>query len=252
MSKSLMNFSYQLQSESTTQKTTQGKINGWLSNYPKLLDALFEIAYFTGKANELESPEGDFYAFGHHILLRFPYTIRATCVLIEKGFYFEAVSLVRNLYESFFQLRYFHKHQDKIMAHVTKYRVKFKPMFEEIAPGYYDEIYGKQLSEFARGGFASLLFRVKYISADAGETIMGNKYDEIECTYLLNQIVPILYGILNYVPVLFPQYLPLVPKSTESKRKESIAWLEKAMSDHIADRPESKKLYDLVGPLIRC
>jgi hypothetical protein len=196
------------------------KINEWITNYSKFLDALFEVSYFTGKAKELESPEGYFYAFGHHILLRFPYTIRATCILIEKGFYFEAVSLLRNLYESFFQLRYFHKHKETIGTHITLSRVKFKPMFEEIAPGFYKEIYAKQLSEFAHSGFSSLIFRVKYISAEAGETTMGSKFDEMGCTYSLYQIVPIFFGILNYVPILFPQYSTLVSKLTETKRIE--------------------------------
>jgi len=247
----LMNFDFQVASEDKTQETTRGKIKNWIFNYPKLLDALFEVAYFTGMAKKIESPEGDFYAFGHHILLRFPYTIRATCVLIEKGFYFESLSLVRNLYESFFQLRYFHKHQDKITNHVTNRRIKFKTMFEEIAPGYYDEIYGKQLSEFAHGGFSSLLFRSHYDSPDSGKILMGNQYEERGCTYSLNQVVPILYGILNYIPILFPQYPKLVQESTEKKRKESIDWLERSMNIHMDSKPSSKKFYDLVSPLIR-
>lgn len=250
MCNELMNFKYQVESEAATWETSKEKISIWLSNYPRLLDALFELTYFTGKAKEIDSPEGYFYTFGHNILLRFPYSIRATSILIENGFYFEAISLIRNLYESFFQLRYFHQHQDKINMHVVERRVKIKTMFENIAPGFYTEIYGKQLSEFAHGGFASAIFRMHNVTTEGGEIIMGNMYDELRCTYLLTLVVPVVYGILNYTPILFPQYLTLAPVNTEIKRREAVAWLEKVMRDHIAEKPTSKKFYDLVHPLI--
>jgi hypothetical protein len=250
MADRLMSFNYQIESEAVTQETTYKNFNGLLSKYPKILDALFEINYFIGKANEVESLEGYFYAIGFHILKRFPYTARATCMLIEKGFYYEVISLIRNLYESFIQLRYFHNHPDMIRSHIIDHRIKFRTMFDEIAPGFYVEIYGKQLSEFTHSGFSSAIFRTNYTSPDVGETTMGNKFDKIYCTYSVNLIVPILLGVLNFVPVFFPQYLSLVPNDTEIKRKESIEWLSKAIKDHIAEKPISKNFYDLVTPLI--
>jgi hypothetical protein len=31
-----------------------------------------------------------------------------------------------------------------------------------------------------------------------------------------------------------------------------MTWLEKVMKNHLAGKPESKRFYDLVKPLIRC
>jgi hypothetical protein len=251
MSSDLMSFAYQVESEKTTQELTFEKLNIWFTNYPKSIDALFEVSYFTGNAKETESLEGYYYAFGHNILLRLPYTIRATSILIEKGFYYEAISLVRNLFESFIQLRYFHKHKDKINLHVLKQRIKLKTMFEEIVPGFYNEIYGKVFSEFAHGGFASNIFRVQYKSAEVGETIMGSNFDEMKCSFILNQVSLILFGILNYIPIMFPQYSFLVPKETETKRIKSIAWLDDLMIKQKSAKPGTKEYYELVDPLVR-
>ncbi len=107
------------------------------------------------------------------------------------------------------------------MAHWTKkHRVRIKTMFEEIAPGFYDKIYGKELSEFAHSGIASSMFRTKYISPEVGETTMGSKYDESGCTYSINKIIVIAFGVLNYVPILFPQYSDLVEETMEIKRRQ--------------------------------
>jgi hypothetical protein len=246
-----MNFAYQLNSEEITLRTTEVMIPVWFSNYPLCLDALFEVAYFLGKADDATSPEGHFYTLGYQTLVQLPYTVRATCVLIERGFYFEAVLLVRNLYESFFQLRYFHNHKSSILAHWTKKpRIRIKTMFEEIAPNFYDWIYGAELSEFAHSGVGSSVFRTKYSSPEVSETIMGSKYDEAGCSYSINKIITIVYGVLNYIPILFPQYLDLVEETTENKRKEALAWLDFVMREHLASKPEAKEFYDLVNPLL--
>ena len=251
MSKELMNLRYQLLSEASTQEITQQQIPVWYLQYPTVLDSLFEVAYFIGSAKDATSPEGHFYTLGYQTLIQFPYSSRATCILVEKGFYFEAVSLVRNLYESFFQLRYFHKYQNSIMAHWTKkHRVRIKTMFEEIAPIFYDRIYGKEFSEFTHSGLASSIFRTRYAAPEIGETTMGSKYDEAGCTYSIHKIIVILYGVLNYIPILFPQYPGLVTETTEAKRKESLAWLESFMKEHLVEKPEAKEFYDLVNPLI--
>ena len=141
MPSNLMDFEYQIQSEGITERITDQRLHGWLTKYPDFLDALFECAYYTGNPDVIESPEGFFHSFAHNILLRFPYTVRATCLLIEKGFYFESVSLVRNLYEALFQLRYFNNHKDLLKSHVVERRVKFKVMFETVAPGFYKTHY---------------------------------------------------------------------------------------------------------------
>ena len=91
MPKKLMDFKIPVDSEESTQETTIYKIPVWFSYYPTLLDTLFEVAYFIGATEDATSPEGHFYTLGYQTLVQFPYSVRATCILVEKGFYFEAV-----------------------------------------------------------------------------------------------------------------------------------------------------------------
>jgi len=252
MPNNLMNFNHQVNSEEITQEVTKLRIPAWFLRYPDLLNALFEVTYFIGKTDDATSPEGHFYTLGYNTLIQFPYTIRASSILLEKGFYFEAIILVRNLYESFFQLRYFHKHKDAIFGHWTikKNKVLFKQMFDEIAPGFYQKIYGEQFSQFAHSGVSSSMFRTTYSSPEVGETTMGSNYHELGCMYTINKIIVILYGALNYVPILFPLYSSLVTDETEHKRKEALIWLESVMKADIEEKPEIQEFYDLVHPLI--
>lgn len=249
MRNNLFNLNHQIRSELSTQLTTEQKIPVWYANYPKVIDSLFEVAYFIGGTKDATSPEGHFYSLGHQILVQFPYTIRATCILIERGFYFEAISLIRNLFESFIQLRYFHNHKEIIMPHVFGKRITFKVMFEEIVPGFYDDIYN-QFSIYAHSGMSSSIFRIKYSTSGHGETTLGSEFNELGCSYAINKIVVILFGILNFVPILFPQYHSLVTNSTEIKRKESLAWLDSIVKADIEQKSEIKEFYDLVNPLI--
>ena len=95
-----------------------------------------------------------------------------------------------------------------------------------------------------------LIFRVKYESAAVGETTMEvNTMNG--CSFILNQVTLILFGILNYIPIMFPQYSSLVPTETETKRIESIAWLDEQMLKQRSVKQGTKEYYDLVDPLVR-
>ncbi|MBI4811016.1 MAG: hypothetical protein HY800_06175, partial [Ignavibacteriales bacterium] len=111
MARNLMSFKYLLVSEKATLKQSSHHVGGWISTYPTFIDCLFETSYFTGISDAPDTPNGSFHAFAHHDYLRIPYTIRAISLLIESGYYLEATVLLRNLYEVFVQLRYFHAHK---------------------------------------------------------------------------------------------------------------------------------------------
>ncbi len=141
-------------------------------------------------------------------------------------------------------------HKNLLKSHVLERRVKFKVMFDEVAPGFYESLYKRDLSEFAHNGFASVMFRVNYISSESGRTTMGSEFSEDFCSYATNQLVVIIYGILNWIPNYFPKYTELVHKDTESKCKEALTWLKESMDQHITMKPVSKSYYEIVNPLI--
>ena len=246
----LMNFKYLIQTEDLTRTETTSQLREWFLKYPEFIYVLFEATYFTGDVESPESLEGSFHGFAHHLLLRYPYTVRAAINLLESGYYYEAISLVRNMYEVLIQLRYFSNHKDKLNQHVLGRRIKFRVMFDEIAPEFYEMIYGMQLSEFAHGGFSSLIFRANYSSPTKGIITMGCKYDATFFSYSFNQIFSAVSGIISFLPEFFPKFLSFAPSEVLHKRMQALKWLSAAREAHMKVNPKSKEYYKIILPLI--
>ncbi|MGA3243627.1 MAG: hypothetical protein ABSE41_03355 [Bacteroidota bacterium] len=246
-----MDFRYLFHTEIDTQKATERELHGWLTKYPEIINVLFHAAYFTGRVDDPQSADGTFQAFAHHHLLRFPYTVRAAAILLESGYYLETVSVLRNMYEVLVQMRYFHRHKDQVMAHALRQkRVRFRTMFDEIAPGFYDPMYARLLSEYAHGGLGSMIFRTSYSAADKGTTLMGCHFDADLCTFSLNQISVVLCGWLTYIPIFFPAFPTNAPRDLLGKRQSALDWLREGMDQHVKMKPITKEFYDLVEPII--
>ncbi len=250
MTQKFMDFQYLIHTESEIHQATDRELHGWLTKYPEIIDVLFHAAYFTGKVDDTQSADGTFHAFAHHHLLRFPYTVRAAAILLESGYYLETVSLLRNMYEVLVQMHYFHRHKDQVMAHALRQkRVRFRTMFDEIAPCFYDLMYGL-LSEYAHGGIGSMIFRTSYSAADKGTTIMGCQFDADLCTFSLNQIAVVLCGWLTHIPSFFPAFSMSAPKDLLDRRQSALDWLREGMGQHMKMKPVTKEFYALVEPII--
>lgn len=242
----LMNFEYLLQTESETIKISHDEHPGWFKYYNELLNCLFQVVYFVGEEKEVESDDGYYMTFAHNLLLKLPYTIRAVSVLTERGFYLESALLVRHILEVFVQLRFFNKYKGKLNKHILKKkRITFKTMFNEFNPILYSTMYFA-LSDATHGGFGSSVYRTKYKSANEGTTIMGSEFQEKFSNYIINQLIPLSYGILNFIPVFFYKYKDLVPNDIESNRKSVLKDLKKMMDS----LPKSKIFFNDIKPLI--
>ncbi len=199
-----------------------------------------------GEEKDIESDDGYYMAFSHSQLLKLPYTIRASSILMERGFYLESALLVRNILEVFVQLRFFNNHREKLNDYVLKKkRIPLKIMFDEFSTKLYSKVYFV-LSEAAHGNFGSAVFRTNYKPTNLGTIIMGSIYNEIFSNFLLNQLIPLIYGILNFIPVFFNQYNDLVPSIIDSNRESLITKLKSMMESD----PKSTKVFEDIKPLI--
>ena len=107
--------------------------------FPKAIDSLFKVCHFLGPVNskDVESAEGQLFAFCYYHYLQFPYTIWSIFEPAMKGSYLEAMVLYRHMVEIFIQMKYFHCFPDKFPDHWkgTK-RVRFRRMFDQFSKGY--------------------------------------------------------------------------------------------------------------------
>jgi hypothetical protein len=241
-----MNFGYLLKTESETVKVSNDKHPGWFSYYEELINCLFQVAYYVGEEKDVESDDGYYIAYAHNQLLKLPYTVRSVSILLERGYYLEAALLVRNILEVFVQLRFFNKYRNRLNKYVLKKdKITLKTMFSEFNPELYSQMYSA-LSEAAHGGFGSIVYRTAYKSATNGETIMGSVFNEIFSNYLLNQLIPLIYGVLNFIPVFFRHYKNLVPTDIELNRTSALNVLKEMMDSP----PKSEEFLKDIQPLI--
>jgi hypothetical protein len=241
-----MNFDYLLQTESKTFSTSHLKHPRWFEEYDELLNCLFQVVYFVGEEEDIDSDDGYYMAFAHNQFLKIPYTIRAISILTERGFYLESAQLVRHMLEVFVQLRYFNKYRDKVNKYVLKkQRIQIKTMFYEFNPELYSKMYFA-LSEAAHGNFGSSIYRTSYKSATEGTTIMGSVYNEMFSNYILNQLIPLVYGLINFIPIFFRYYKTIAPKNIEENRQSILEKLKYMMNT----KPKSEEFLNDIKPLI--
>ncbi len=242
----LMSFEYLLQTESESTIESYDKHSDWFDYYNEVIDCLFQISYYVGEEKDIESDHGYFMAFAHSQLLKLPYSVRAVTILLEKGFYLESAQLVRHILEVFVQLRFFNKFKERLNKYVLKKeKITLRTMFSEFNSNLYNTMY-YALSEAAHGGFGSSVYRTIYRSATDGTTIMGSKYNEMFLNYLLNQLIPLTYGTINFVPEFFRYYKEIVPENIETNRQAILEILKNVMNTP----PKSEEFLKDIKPLI--
>ena len=242
----LMNFEYLLKTEEETSSISVTQDSSWFEVYPECANSFFQVVYFVGEEDDPSSLEGMFLTFAHNHYLKIPYSLRAIMILLNKGYYAESALLVRNLFETLVQLRYFHKHKDKLNNHVLKTKkVSIRQMVCEFNENLYTTVYAA-LSTVAHAEFGSLVFRANYSSAQGGKTIMGSIYNKQFYYFILNQLSAITYGLLNFINIFFDHYGGLVPSKVEDIRCKTL----NSVKDVIYSEPKSKDFLKDISSLI--
>lgn len=252
-----------LDSELQTIFFTRSYLRGINDNIPIILDTLIQLMYFAGKKKDINTPEGEYHSYCWHQYVQAPYSFRACFMLYEVSHYLEATFILRYLIEVLVKMRYLKKHKNLVNQIWTNKKIEItekngkkrnltlKDIFEEITPGYYDNNYGHLLSGFLHGGVGGSIFRIERKSPTEGKIRMGAIWDERRATFVINNLIAIGYGYLNYFPKFFPEGFKEIEKDLLKQYQKSILWLEKAMDSHRKEYPRSISWYKKIDPLIK-
>lgn len=151
--------------ELETERYTHSYLKGVLEYFPLAIDTLFQLIYFTGKKDG-GTDEGDFRIYCWNQYYHVGYSLRATFILYEKGYYLEANIILRKLLEILVKMRFLENNKGLTMCIWTDNRSflkdgskkpRIKDMFDEVAPDLYKNYYGLLLSDFTHGGLDPLL-----------------------------------------------------------------------------------------------
>lgn len=241
----LMNIAYLQKSVEETRLTTRTLLTGVTIHYPIIIDTFLKLPYYFGDTLSNETSEGACQAvFGDHYI-QLPYTIWSLHDQYEKGFYLEAIILERHLLELLIQIRYFHKYPQLYQDHLTsksrKTRVTFKTMFEEFAPGFYHNHYGRFLSSFAHGSITKSIFRIPRNSPSKSRVILGCEFNIENATAIINSVSFIIFGFLSLFPVIYPNNTLSENPELLITYNEEVHWLSLYMQEHEKINPKSKE-----------
>jgi hypothetical protein len=187
-------------SSERSQEEFAAKLAGLAEWYPRSVDALLKMNYYRGKLSPPGTDRGRFEFFASSHYEQIPYTLWAVYDLMSRGFYLEASILVRSLLEILIQLRYFDACPAALPPDISgikdrSKRVRFKTMFDSLAPGFYERYYGNLYSGIAHGKGWQMLFRFRSAN-DQFSVVYGNSYDEEKATFVANSALPLILGFL--------------------------------------------------------
>lgn len=241
-----------IETEGVVSRTTAAALGGLDRNFPSLVDILLNLAYFMDGAEDSEADDYPIRFLASLSYVQAPYTFWAAYDLGKRGYYIEAVMMVRHLLEVFVRLRYFQSKPTEISDHINgDKRVSFLDMFESIAPGFYRPYYGRLLSGFAHGPLGPALWRYDHGLDGKGRPRMGCQFDENQATFVFNNLAVILFGFFEY----FKEFFPVSGISAETllieDLEEAKGWLDGHMRTHRRDFPQSEEWYVHIEKIVR-
>jgi hypothetical protein len=222
-----MTYEYLLHSELQARIAFERDFATFSERMPEFLDTIFLMTNFMGQ-RKAEAEDGVHY-FAVERCHRLPYALRASWMLIRVGYYAESVTIVRQVLESFVQIRYFMDRPNELKGHITaqgnRGRVQFKTMFERFSPGFYQEYYGRALSSISHVGIGfSVLSGMELLDDGSGliAAPAGCKFNGKHASFSINHGLLLIAGFLNAFPAWFPDFSSLVDPQSDDRRRQTL------------------------------
>jgi hypothetical protein len=238
-----------MKSEIDTELYTSQRLNGYYKFYPKVIDLLFSLQYEQGDMQDVNTDYGSFQGRADVDYSQLPYTFNSIFMLINKGYYLEATILVRQVFETLVQLRYFHKNSNIMTEHILGKYISFKDMMNDITT---KDIYRhyRTLCSYSHGFIMKDLQRTFREDKDNPTRILGNFYNEQNCTIVTNFIFDLLIGVLLLYKEIFD--CNTLDKSEEVSKLYSdiLVWCLGGRESHKRENVDSIKFHDNMDGLI--
>lgn len=253
-----LNYEHVKRIEVETEEYSHANMKGVKEYFPLVLDTFFQIMYFTGKKDG-GTEDGDFHLYCWNQYYHAGYSLRATFLLYEKGYYLEANIILRRLLEILIKMRFLENHKDLTMCVWTDKKSFIKDgskkpriidMFEEVAPDLYREFYGLLLSGFTHGGIGSGFGKIDYKAPGGIEVALGPVWNEDSATFYINTFTMVTLGYLKYFPLAFSESFQNVDADLLAQYEKSKDWLSSSLESHKLKYPHSAPWHEAMAPII--
>jgi hypothetical protein len=256
MSKRYIDIDFVKQTEEQAASATRSAFGDTDLGLDSIINTWFKVQLFPGEREPVTTDQGGFQSYAYFHCLQSPYTLLSVLELWRRAFYVEASILLRHSLEAFVQLRYFQKHPELCMNHVTeqpKGHVRFQTMFDDIAPGIYDPAY-RNLSKIAHG---NLVFGFRGdISAATSQgaqhtvpVIVGAQFERSLAMLVHTFLIITVLGFLNYYQRFFPKNSIASNAAVADELSEAQRWLS-SVFEHKRNNISDPSLFDAARPLV--
>ena len=231
--------------EQEVQFTTSNRLKGFYRDGPQFVDLAFCFQQSFGEMDEVTTHTGELQSIAYMHFVQFPYTLKLIYDQIMIGYYLESQILMRHLFETLLQLKYFYIHPEDINAHI-KNNIPIKKMVDAITKKPLYEYY-RHLCTYTHGFIMKDIHRT---DRKNNVTYIGNKYVEDNCTIPINYFSEIMIGFINIYGTIFTNNT-LEENIEEKELKKYVSdWCILARNSHMKKNEYSKKWHDAMSDLI--
>lgn len=224
---------------------TLNRMKGFFDFGPLCIDLGFYLQQSFGEMDDVNTLTGKLQSIAYMHYVQLPYTLNVIFEQIMKGYYLESQILIRHLFETLVQLKYFYKHPQDIKLHIEK-NFTIKRMINDITnkPLYK---YYQLLCAYAHGFIMKDILRT---DRKANRTYLGNVYNEENCTVSINYFFELMLGFINIYGLIYPNNLLDEYDEVIELFKYIKFYCILARNSHIENNEHSKKWHDAMYDLI--
>lgn len=196
-----------VESEEIKRQKTKRTIPGFYNFMPTAYNALIKLPFCMGNlADDSDTNLIKIQDLFQFFVYDFPFKMRNIFSMMETGSYADAAILFRSSVESFICYKYYilKNDGDGLSRYILRESKRsIKDIFEDVVPGYYDNIYA-MLCSFAHGDpIIQAVFRGN-VSKEKPLKSNINNINVDFFSYIANQLLPLIIGVVDLYKIVFP------------------------------------------------
>lgn len=240
-------FKYEdlIQTELVVYEYTSERLNGFYNTFPDIISLSFILQESFGDLDNEDTPKGLLQSIAYMHYVQLSYSLKSIYDLIMKGYYLESQILVRHLFETLVQLKYFNLKPEKLSVHMSK-NILLKDMMNAITDKNLYRIY-RHLCTYAHGFIMKDIHRT---DRSENKTYLGNFYNEDNCTVPINYISVMMIGFIKTYELIFNNNTLISIEASIKLKEDILSWCEHGRETHIKINVDSKNFYHDISDLV--
>jgi predicted transcriptional regulator of viral defense system len=252
-------YQHILVAEERVQNETQIAFAKWFVKFEEIINLFFEMLYFKKYCTaEISSAEYSFFWYAKDIYTEIPCSLRSCSLLLETGYYTDALGSCRTLLEALVKLKYFFDRKNSISPYFKTEKdengkkIRIINLFEKVAPKAYEKNYGFLCRFVHKGIFTGL----PSLAARLNSRVKGGSGQEAFlplptfsrplAEIVIKHLLALVSGYLNAAP-FFLSYELAQSDSLFLARYENLKrWVTHAIQTNKADFPSSREWSELM------